>query len=208
MDEFDAILNLEAEWEAVSGRAGVPACRRACFSCVHAPVLRACMRRACVRVCGRSRQTSYHIPALISADPHRPVLIRAPQYRRGARTAKRTGARRVLSLPRRLAERCDAARARAAPRLHLHVGLAMRPGSARAQRPLIVGVQASWKGKTWAWKKAASSDTSSASTPAAPNAGAPLWVGACVHAPVLRAGMRRACVRVCGRSRPPITSPR
>ena len=163
--------------ERACRRAGVPACLffvRACAgpACVHA---------ACVRACVRAVQTSYHIPALISADPHRPVLIRAPQYRRGARTAKRTGARRVLSLPRRLAERCDAARARAAPRLHEHVGLAMRPGSARAQRPLIVGVQASWKGKTWAWKKAASSDTSSASTPAAPNAGAPLWVGACVQ---------------------------
>jgi hypothetical protein len=159
--------------ERACRRAGVPAFR----ACMRRPCVRACGLRACVRAGG---PTAFHIPALISADPHRPVLIRAPQYRRGARTAKRTGARRVLSLPRRLAARCDAARARAAPPLDLHVGLAMRPGS-RAQRPLIVGMQASWKGKTWAWRKAASSDTSSASTPAAPNAGAPLWVGACVQ---------------------------
>ncbi len=100
----------------------MPGCRR--FVRVRRPCVRACGVRTCVL----AGEHTFHIPkvggggaplsskaALISADPRRPVLTHVPQYRKGARTAKRTGVRRVLSPPRRRAARCDAARAPAAP---------------------------------------------------------------------------------------------
>jgi len=112
----------------------VPGCRR--FVRVRRPCVRACGVRTCVL----AGEHTFHIPkvggggaplsskaALISADPRRPVLTHVPQYRKGARTAKRTGVRRVLSPPRRRAARCDAARA---PGLALACAPATRAPSA------------------------------------------------------------------------------
>ena len=51
MDEFDAILNLEAEWEAVMlACAGGPSPRAGLASCLSIPCAAACARRACAHV--------------------------------------------------------------------------------------------------------------------------------------------------------------
>ena len=84
MDAFDAILNPETEWEAVS------------------VVARACVRagpRALARGGVRAGQDAPSRTRCVRQCACTDVLLHVALHRRGARTAKRLGAHRVLPAP-------------------------------------------------------------------------------------------------------------